>query len=93
MRILRPDYVPEEKVSFFERYCDPYYKADKGIIEFLGISYETELQMLFDKRIAIKFPSNNEKLQKHMRQRVEIDGNLILEEQIQSLISSFFVSN
>ena len=50
MRIIRPDYVPDDKLVFFERYCDPFHKQDKGIIEFLGTSNEAELQLIFDKR-------------------------------------------
>jgi len=80
MRILRPDYVPDQKIQFFERYCDPVYKEDKGIIEFLGTSHETELEMLFDKRIAIKYSEPNEKIQKNSRIRIEIDGNFVLQD-------------
>jgi hypothetical protein len=74
MKIIRPDYIPNDEKVFYERFCDPYYKGN--IIEFLGCTYCDELKLLFDKRFAVKSSDSATKISqgKNDRLKIEIDG-------------------
>ena len=78
MRIIRPDYIPSDKLSFLDRYGDPCKKQNDGggpeIIEYLGTSNEDELKILYEKRFQIQSPSDLKKIS----QKIEIEGNIIL---------------
>lgn len=98
MRIIRPDYVPEDKIKFFERYCDPFHKYDQGVIEFLGTSNQSELSLIFEKRFQVKsdkYSSSDEAAVTlgSKRIKIEIEGDLIIQGCIQEHFQQFFLTN
>ena len=80
MKIIRPDYIPNDEKVFYERFCDPYYKGN--IIEFLGCTYPDELKLIFEKRFLVKGSQANEHnivgWGSGTRSKIEIEGNYVI---------------
>ncbi len=51
LKVIRPDYVPDF-LKFCLRYCDPVKRKDG--VDFMGRSFYQELELLYNKRFAIR---------------------------------------